>query len=71
MTKRKHSVLDAWLSGVNAGRLNEVVALYDDRAILLPTFSKNMLFHHQSIEDYFKGLSLIEGGFRLRSLIIP
>ena len=53
----EQSVLDAWLSGVNAGRLDEVVALYDDSAILLPTFSKNMLSDHQSIADYFKGLS--------------
>ena len=53
----EHSVLDAWLTGVNTGCLDEVVALYDESAILLPTFSKKMLSDHQSIADYFKGLS--------------
>ena len=57
MTLGEHSVLDAWLTGVNTGRLDEVVALYDDSAILLPTFSKTMLSDHQSIANYFKGIS--------------
>ena len=35
MTLGDHSVLDAWLTGVNTGSLDEVVALYDDSAILL------------------------------------
>ena len=57
MTLGEHSVLDAWLTGVNTGCLDEVVALYDDRAILLPTFSKTMLSDHQSIANYFKEIS--------------
>ena len=57
MTLGAHSVLEAWLSGVNTGCLDEVVALYDNSAILLPTFSKKILSDHQSIADYFKGLS--------------
>ena len=35
MSFGEHSVLDAWLTGVNTGCLDEVVALYDDSAILL------------------------------------
>ena len=57
MTLGEHSVLEAWLSGVNTGCLDEVVALYDNSAILLPTFSKKILSDHQSIANYFKGLS--------------
>ena len=57
MTMGENSVLNTWLIGVNAGKLDEVVALYDENAILLPTFSTKILSDHQSIEDYFKGLA--------------
>ena len=57
MTISGSSILDAWLTGVNAGNLDEVVALYDDEAILLPTFSKNILSDHYSILGYFEELA--------------
>ena len=56
--KDARAVLDAWLSGVNAGKFETVIGLYGARAILLPTFSNKVLTDHESIQGYFQQLGL-------------
>lgn len=47
------SVLKAWMDAVNCGDLASVVALYDESAILIPTFSNRLLRSPEAIKDYF------------------
>ncbi len=47
------SVLKAWMDAVNTGDLAAVVALYDEHATLIPTFSNRLLRTPEAIKDYF------------------
>lgn len=49
-------VLDAWSGGVNSGAMDEVLALYHEEALLLPTFSNRRLYTPAKIRDYFTKL---------------
>jgi hypothetical protein len=49
-------VLDVWTSGVNSGVLDQVVELYDESAVLLPTFSNRRLSDLPRIREYFEKL---------------
>ena len=49
-------VLDVWTSGVNSGALDQVVELYDEGALLLPTFSNRSLSDSPRIKEYFEKL---------------
>ena len=49
-------VLDVWTSGVNSGALDQVVELYDEGAVLLPTFSNRSLSDSPRIKEYFEKL---------------
>lgn len=49
-------VLDVWTTGVNSGALDQVVELYDESAVLLPTFSNRRLSDPTGIRAYFEKL---------------
>lgn len=51
------AVCTAWLRAINAGRIDEVVALYADDAILLPTFSPHVLRTPERRRAYFERLA--------------
>ena len=61
MCNNSKHVLDLWITGVNSGNLNEVFYLYDENAILLPTFSNKLLNTTDSIRSYFIKLSSRNG----------
>jgi len=46
-------VLKAWMDAVNSGDLEGLLALYDDSAVLIPTFSNRLLSKPEVIRDYF------------------
>jgi len=46
-------VLKAWMQAVNNGDLEGLLALYDDSAVLIPTFSSRLLGKPEKIRDYF------------------
>lgn len=46
-------VLNAWMDAVNNGDLEGLLALYDDSAVLIPTFSNRLLSKPEAIRDYF------------------
>lgn len=51
------SVLTTWLDRLNAGRVDEVLALYDETASLMPTFSSELLRNAGALRGYFDGLA--------------
>lgn len=53
MATRVERVLERWLSAVNAGDVAGVAAMYDAKAVLLPTFSNRTLASPAAIRDYF------------------
>jgi uncharacterized protein (TIGR02246 family) len=42
-----------WNDAIKTKKAKNVVALYDESAILLPTISNQVRFNHEEIEDYF------------------
>jgi len=51
--KEPQTILKAWMDAVNAGDLEGLLALYDDSAVLIPTFSNRLLVKPEAIRDYF------------------
>jgi hypothetical protein len=50
------SLLEAWLDGVNRADVAAVLELYNEKAILLPTFSDKSLATGQQLQRYFEYL---------------
>lgn len=53
--------LEEWALLVNARDLDRVLALYDDSAVLIPTFSNRLLNRPERIREYFEMLCSREG----------
>ncbi|HHE31131.1 MAG TPA: DUF4440 domain-containing protein [Chlorobaculum parvum] len=53
-------VLTIWVSGVCAGQIDNIVELYHDNAILIPTFSPHTVCASEGIRHYFEQLSTRE-----------
>ena len=50
-------VLKAWMAAVNNADLEGLIALYDESAVLIPTFSNRLLGTPAMIRDYFVRLA--------------
>lgn len=46
--------LQAWLDGVNTKNIEKLLSLYNESALLIPTFSNRILNNPSKIQDYFK-----------------
>ena len=57
MTKKAEEVLTAWFQAVNTGDLESTLALYNEKAVLIPTFSNKLLTDPEKIRDYFVKLT--------------
>lgn len=53
---KPEDVLRKWLDGVNKGEVEDVLSLYSEDAVLLPTFSNRMFSTPEGIRGYFQGL---------------
>lgn len=51
--KDSQQVLRTWMDAVNNGDLEGLLALYDDSAVLIPTFSNRLLSKPEAIREYF------------------
>ena len=51
--KEPQTILKAWMDAVNNGDLEGLLALYDESAVLIPTFSNRLLSKPDAIRDYF------------------
>jgi hypothetical protein len=50
-------ILERWMEYVNKLEVQSVVDLYDDKSMLLPTFSPHCISNPQQIKEYFMQLS--------------
>ncbi len=50
-------VLAKWVSGVCTGQIDNIVQLYHDDAILIPTFSPHTVYASGGVRHYFEQLS--------------
>lgn len=50
------NIIKTWLQAVNSGNISSLLNLYNDKAILIPTFSNRILNTPEKICDYFEKL---------------
>jgi hypothetical protein len=53
MLKTPEFVLNTWMQAVNQKDIESLVALYDQNAVLIPTFSNRLLRKPSDIREYF------------------
>lgn len=51
--KKPEDILKEWMRAVNGADLEGLLALYDEDAVLIPTFSNRLLSKRESLRDYF------------------
>jgi hypothetical protein len=56
MTKKPEDVLKSWMLAVNTGDVEGLLALYDENAVLIPTFSNRLLNTPEKLREYFERL---------------
>ena len=47
-------VLQEWMKGINTADVEKLLGLYNDKAVLIPTFSNRLLDTKEKIQDYFE-----------------
>ena len=60
MKKTPEQILADWMRGINNGDLDALIALYDDAAVLIPTFSNRLLSTPAARQEYFSRLAARE-----------
>ena len=53
MTITAREVLDQWMNAVNTADVDSLMSLYNDSAVLVPTFSNRLLNTPDKLRDYF------------------
>ncbi len=59
--KTPNDVIEQWMQGVNTADVELLLSLYDEKAVLIPTFSNRMLNTPDKLRDYFERLGAREG----------
>lgn len=57
MTKTPEDILKEWMQCVNEADAENLLAMYHENAVLIPTFSNRLLTKPESIRDYFEKLA--------------
>ena len=52
-------ILQAWIDGINTADIKKLINLYDENAVLIPTFSNRILDTKEKIKDYFDKILVI------------
>ncbi|MDP8305408.1 MAG: ketosteroid isomerase family protein [Candidatus Chlorobium antarcticum] len=66
--KTAEEILYQWVTRVCSGKPDEIAALYNEHAVLVPTFSPHTVIGPEKITEYFRQLATREGmGVRLHS----
>ena len=47
-------ILQEWMKGINSADVEKLLSLYNDEAVLIPTFSNRLLDTKEKIKDYFE-----------------
>jgi hypothetical protein len=58
--KKPKEILDQWMKTVNDGDVESLLSLYDNEAVLIPTFSNRLLNTPEKLRDYFEKLGCRE-----------
>lgn len=61
MIKNAQDILEQWVHAVNEGNTEKLLGFYDSEAVLIPTFSNQMLNTSEQLREYFKKLDVREG----------
>jgi hypothetical protein len=56
MTQKPEDILKQWMQHVNAHSITGLLSLYDEHAVLIPTFSNRLLSTPESRREYFERL---------------
>ncbi|MBS0335423.1 MAG: DUF4440 domain-containing protein [Proteobacteria bacterium] len=56
MKTNPNEFLRTWMQRVNQGEIEPVLAMYNEHAVLIPTFSNRLLGKPQGIREYFERL---------------
>ena len=56
MIRKPHEIVERWMELVHERELGKILALYDQNAILIPTFSDSIQNTPEKIGEYFKKL---------------
>ena len=56
MIKKPKDILEQWMQAVNEGDIEKLLSLYDNKAVLIPTFSNRLLNTPEKLRDYFEKL---------------
>ncbi|WP_447528386.1 MULTISPECIES: nuclear transport factor 2 family protein [unclassified Vreelandella] len=56
-----HDVLNEWMQAINDADVEALLALYDDNAVLIPTFSNRIANNSEKHRDYFERLGARPG----------
>ena len=56
MIKKAKDILEQWMKAVNDGDVKTLLNLYDNNAVLIPTFSNRLLNTPEKLKDYFSGV---------------
>ena len=56
MIKKPKDILEQWMQAVNNGNVESLLSLYDNQAVLIPTFSNRLLNTPEKLRDYFEKL---------------
>ena len=56
MIKKPKDILEQWMQEVNNGNVKSLLSLYDNQAVLIPTFSNRLLNTPEKLRDYFEKL---------------
>ena len=55
-------ILNNWQQHLNEANLSGVLKLYDEKCVLIPTFSSEILTDHEQIKEYFVKVIEIQKG---------
>lgn len=54
-------ILKQWMDGINTKNVEKLINLYDDKAVLIPTFSNRILNTPDKIKGYFEKVGAKDG----------
>jgi hypothetical protein len=52
--KQPEDILKDWMAAINNADVESLLALYDDNAVLIPTFSNRILSTSEKLREYFE-----------------
>ena len=59
---KRFEILNNWQQHLNEANLSAVLKLYDEKCVLIPTFSSEILTDHEQIKEYFVKVIEVQEG---------